>query len=136
MEHFRIIVLATALIGLSKHAFGQDAKTDNLTWTYNKIYNGRNQQEFASQGVLKTYPNDRVDWVQGTEVQTFSVTGKTGSWGDWHSPGSLEFTLKWDGTSGTLQVYKDATGTFAILQLNPAGRAPSYFKFFIMQITN
>jgi len=97
MNHQTITITAVVLL-LSFVAHGQ---ADVITWQTESMKILRNNEEFPFTSTFKIYPNDRVEWDQGTGVDSFTLTSTEGDLPQ-AGLGSVTYNLVRDGKTGKI----------------------------------
>lgn len=113
--HIHLLFIATVcLVAIDANAQRSvNVVGDTVQWNYGSGLNkARSNESMSITGYFISYGDKTMVWVQnGTDTKyTFDIKQVEGAWTDSNKQGQIVYQAVCDGISGTIKIYRDASG--------------------------
>lgn len=118
-------------------AFSQNIAIDNIRWKVDRLQDTATQEVMNSECSFTTTSDQiKIIWDQknGMYVSDFSIVSIKGSWVDVSQPGFVEYTVRYEGESGTFWIGNESGKTEVRLNFPKAGKNMMPYHFNIVSI--
>lgn len=107
-----------------------------LLWVSGNVRDLQNGEEFAFACSFKSFPNDRIEWIQkdGEIVHTFLIASSEGTWPATGSEGEAVFHITYDGSPGRIAFKRDGEKISISLDLTERNPNGSAYTFTVSQV--
>ena len=127
-----IFLVGCMLTTMISHA--QNITEDTISWTSGSSIDMRSSAERTSSSTIVTYPQNRIQLIQGSRTRELDVMSREGSWSDVSLDGFVVFIVRYGQIEGILRIEKAGDITSALLDFSDAAVSGIKQKFIINSI--
>jgi len=112
----------------------QNITEDTISWTSGTSIDMRSSTERTSSSTIVTYPQNKIQLIQGSRTRELDVMSREGSWSDVSLDGFVVFIVRYGQIEGILRIEKAGDITSALLDFSDAAVSGIKQKFIINSI--
>jgi hypothetical protein len=117
MKRIFTILFVTVSVALSPVVFGQNSLQEEITWTASADRDMLTNELFPVAMSFVSFEDDKIEMRIQNSVQIFQIQLVNGQWTDISQPGSLAYDILLNSQPGRLEIRRDATGIFIVLDM-------------------